>query len=92
MASVTIKNVPERLLGRLRKRARNERRSLNKQIIHLLEASLEQDPGQDHARTDARKQVEAWRRLAGRWKSDMTAEEEIRSIRKARSPSRKPKR
>jgi len=92
MASVTIKNVPEKLLGRLRRRARDERRSLNKQIIHLLEWSLEQGSGPDDVRVDARRQVEAWRKLAGRWRSDLTAQEEIRSIRKARTPARKPKR
>jgi plasmid stability protein len=40
MASLTLKNVPEPLLARLRRRAAANRRSLNREIIASLETTL----------------------------------------------------
>lgn len=40
MASVTIKNIPEPLFGRLKEAAERNRRSLNAEVIHRLERSL----------------------------------------------------
>lgn len=40
MASLTIKGVPDDLLDRLRKRAEQHRRSLNSEVLHLLERSI----------------------------------------------------
>ena len=41
MPSVTIKDVPTRLHRRLKARAKANRRSLNSEVISLLEASFE---------------------------------------------------
>ncbi len=38
--ALTIKGIPERLLERLRHRAAQERRSLNQQVIQLIEQAL----------------------------------------------------
>ena len=86
MASITLKNVPEGLLRRLRARARHERRSVAKQVIVMLEAAL--DPGRPAA-PDAADQVAAWRALAGKWVSSKTASEEIAEIDAARTRGRK---
>jgi hypothetical protein len=86
MASFTIKGIPDRLLQRLRERARDERRSLTQQVIVLLERGLERDataPADQVA-----EQVAAWRRLAGSWDSDETAEEEARRVYDARTAGR----
>ena len=40
MPSLTIKNIPEELLNRLRLEAKREHRSLNKQVISSLEGAL----------------------------------------------------
>ncbi|HET7274639.1 MAG TPA: Arc family DNA-binding protein [Longimicrobiaceae bacterium] len=40
MASLTIKGLPESLLERLRRAAKQRRRSLNSEVIHRLESSL----------------------------------------------------
>jgi plasmid stability protein len=37
MANVTVKNIPDDLYDRLKKRAEENRRSLNGEIIHTLE-------------------------------------------------------
>ncbi len=40
MASLTIKGIPENLLDLLRRRAEQHRRSLNSEVLHLLERSV----------------------------------------------------
>ncbi len=40
MPTLTIKQVPEEILEQLRLLAQRERRSLNQQVIHMLESSL----------------------------------------------------
>ena len=81
MASITIKGIPDRLLARLRKRAAMEGRSMNKEIIRLLDLSFSAQrthPAEPH-RTLALTQAEAWSRLAGRWISDVPVEDEAGS-------------
>jgi len=40
MATITLKNVPENVHGLLKKEARLHKRSLNQQVIYLIEQSL----------------------------------------------------
>ena len=90
MASITIKNIPDRLLTRLRERAAMENRSMNREIIRLLDMSLSADriDRLEHRRTVADSQAEAWSRLGGRWISDVPIEDEIASVYAARSAGR----
>ena len=76
MSSITIKEIPEELLERLRRRAAEDRRSMNKEIIHLLAMALSlESPEVDAARRvgQIEAQVQAWRQLAGRWESEVEA-------------------
>jgi plasmid stability protein len=91
MASITIKDIPEDLLERLRHRAAEDRRSMNREIIHLLNLALSSNPADRDAADMARRidaQIRAWRQLAGRWESDLDAAEEIEDIYAARSGGR----
>jgi plasmid stability protein len=72
MPSLTIKDIPDQLLTRLRQRAASEQRSLNREVIHLLDRVLSEAPAAPVSvalteRIEA--QVQAWRTLAGRWDS-----------------------
>jgi plasmid stability protein len=70
MSSLTLKDLPDDLLERLRERARQERRSLNREAIVLLEQALAPDAGAVSARiaeAERAAQLVAWERLAGRW-------------------------
>lgn len=92
MASLTLKNIPDPLLERLRQRAEADRRSLTQEILHLLEGSLDRpwppgDPEAD-ARARARAQADALDALGGGWRSDLEAEEEIEQILAARTRGR----
>lgn len=42
MASLTVKNIPDRLLGRLKQNAKRHRRSINSEVIVYLERALAQ--------------------------------------------------
>ena len=90
MASITIKNIPDHLLARLREQAAMEQRSMNKEIIRLLDTALSAERA--HPMEDRRKlattQAAAWLRLRGRWVSDIPAEDEIAAIYSARSSGR----
>ena len=90
MASLTIKNIPEDLLERLRAKAASDRRSLTKEVVHLLETVLagESADAEGRLRAESESQVAAWRRLAGRWKSDRTLAEETPDIYEKRTSGR----
>jgi len=90
VASLTIKNIPEQLLARLREQAAAENRSMNREIIRLLDMSLSADRSLrlEFRRTLADVQADAWSRLGGNWSSDVPVEEEIADIYSARSGGR----
>ena len=90
VASITIKNIPDRLLTQLRERAAVENRSMNREIIRLLETSLSADRIRplEYRRTLADMQAQAWSRLAGRWVSDVPIEDEIAGIYATRTAGR----
>jgi plasmid stability protein len=89
MASITLKNVPDELLKALRRAAKSDRRSLNQEVMHLLGLALGTERAPVRAAPDVEAQVSAWQSIARRWKSDLTAEEEARSVVATRSRGRK---
>lgn len=85
MPSITLKDVPKKLLDRLRAAAARERRSINQEALVLLEGGLS---AIETAEERARRQVEAWRALAGTWVSDETFEREVAAIYEGRTMGR----
>jgi plasmid stability protein len=81
MPTLTIRDIPAEVLERLRRRAEEERRSLNQEAIHLLDLALRTGMLSPAA------QAEAWLRL-GRWRSSKSAAKEIAEIYAARSRGR----
>ena len=91
MSSLTLKNVPDPLLERLRTLAELNRRSLNQQAIQLLEVALQTTNDNEKEEIESRlaaAQVEAWKVLSGRWKSKKTIKEEIADIYRHRTRGR----
>lgn len=88
MASLTLKNLPDDLLDALRAAADRERRSLNQQIIHLLDGAIA-GPAPSARRAGVDAQVAAWRKLAGKWESDLDPTIEAEQIVERRSRGRK---
>ncbi len=83
MPSVTIKDIPSDLLERLRQRAAKDKRSMNREVIYLLDVALSHAPAENYLARPAQRidtQIQAWRQLAGRWESDLNTSEEIEQI------------
>ena len=85
MSSITLKDVPEELLVRLRSAAARERRSLNQEALILIEGGL---AARETAEERAHRQVAAWRALAGAWVSDRVFEDEVADLYAARTAGR----
>jgi len=84
--SFTIKDMRRSCLSKLGRLAAAEARSLNRQIIHILEQAAE---ATTPIQASPRRQVEAWRALAGLWVSDRAPAEEARLMMARRSGRRK---
>ncbi len=84
MPSLTIKDLPDPLWARLRQRAAADRRSLNREVIHLLERVLAEALAEQ-----IEAQVRMWHALAGRWDADQEPVEEIDALYAARTPGRR---
>jgi|APDOM4702015248_1054824.scaffolds.fasta_scaffold1129225_1 hypothetical protein len=93
MASLTIDNIPDRLLEQLQQKTAAERRSLDQQILHLLEKALVNNAAtQDRQLHDEiETQVRAWGALAGKWNTEESAEQETTRIYAARTMGREVK-
>jgi plasmid stability protein len=90
MTALTLKNLPEDLLESLRAAAERDRRSLNQEIIHLLEMALtEREPGRPPRAAAVEAQLAAWRKLAGTWESGVELAEETARIVGRRTRGRK---
>ena len=87
MASITLKNLPDDLLDALREAAQRDRRSMTQEIVHLLETAVRALPKAAET-PDAKAQVAAWRKLAGKWESDVDSATEARRISSARTRGR----
>lgn len=74
MASLLVENIPVPLLARLHERAAADQRTLDGQIIWLLEQALQQPspPVTAATRCDPEAQLAAWRGLAGQWQGSAT--------------------
>lgn len=84
MPSLTLKDIPPKLLTRLRSAAARERRSLNQEVILLVERGLAE---RETAEERAARQVAAWRDLAGSWKSSEPFAAEVGALYDARTVS-----
>jgi plasmid stability protein len=81
MATITLKNIPEELYDRLKYFAKLHHRSLNSEIIYMLEKSVglaQEDP------EELRKQVQGFRERIRR-RGRLNAEEIQKAINEGRS-------
>lgn len=89
MPSVTIRNVPENVLDGLRKLSLSERRSLNSQILVILEEALRMEPKVKACAISVDAQIDLWSRLADDWEDTRPAEEIAADIVSNRTYGRK---
>ena len=89
--NLTIRNIPDNVINKIRTLSQMEKRSLNNEILFVLERGL-----QDEIRhffkikrsvsTDT--QVNIWKRLAKEWQDDRSTDEIINDIYNSRTLGR----
>ena len=92
MPSLTLKDIPMPLMERLRTRASQDQRSLNREAIWLLEQALSANASAAAASVAASErdaQLAAWERLGGRWPGgDVALDTMVSDIYDARTQGR----
>ena len=73
MANITVRNIPDELLNKIRILSVLGKRSLNSEILMVLEKGLSKESNsanylKDHISKDT--QIKLWQNLCGRWKDN----------------------
>jgi plasmid stability protein len=92
MANITVRNIPDESLNKLRILSVLAKRSLNSEILVVLENGLAKESEsvkyvKDHLSKDT--QVKIWQNLCGKWKDSRSTNEIISDIIGSRSEGRR---
>ena len=92
MANITVRNISDELLNKLRALSILGKRSLNSEILMVLEKGLSKESlhtkfGTNHPSKST--QIKLWRGLCGRWKDSRDTDEIIADIVGSRTKGRK---
>ena len=79
MANITLKNIPDSLLNRLREKAKYNERSINSEILFMLKKYLSEEN-----RPDAEKIIQRARQFRAKVKGSLSPEEIEKSINEGR--------
>jgi hypothetical protein len=90
MSSFTLRNIPEALLDSIRTLSERERRSLNNEILVVLEEGMAAKAERSSPEPlGSELQAELWAELCGKWEDDeRSPAQTIAEIRSARSMGR----
>jgi plasmid stability protein len=88
MTNLTVRNIPDDVLERIRQRSQIDRRSLNNELIVVLEKGLSIEDSTNRKYPDRDLQLQIWNDLAGRWKDGRSTDEIIRDIYESRTEGR----
>jgi plasmid stability protein len=91
MANITVRNIPQELLQKLRMLSILGKRSLNNEILMVLEKGIVKESEsvtyfKDHLSNDT--QIKIWKTLCGRWKDSRNTSDIIGDIIGSRSEGR----
>ena len=86
MKNLTIRNIPDELLKKIRIRAARARRSMNSEILNALEAGLNEKTQISASAVSVELRKALWQSLAGHW-TGSTAEDLISLVYKERMTS-----
>ena len=92
MASLTVRDIPDEILDRIRILSERERRSLNKQFLVIVEDGLKThtaalDRGWESGPSPSL-QVALWQDIAGKWEDERSTDEIVADIRQGRTVGR----
>ena len=89
MPSLTIRNIPENVMKKIRMLSELEKRSINSEILLIIENGLEKRNtvrSKKHVSRETRARL--WKRISGKWEDDRKTEDIIEDIYKSRSKGR----
>jgi plasmid stability protein len=92
MKSITVRNLPDEMLERLKMLSVLEKRSLNNEILIILEKGLAKESEikinfKNHISMET--QIKIWQNLSGQWKDNRSTDEIIGDIIDSRSEGRR---
>lgn len=92
MPSLTVRNIPDGLLDRIRILSIHERRSVNNEVLAILEKGLDYqiitELNKLPSLLSKSTQIDLWKDLCGKWADDRKTEEIIEDIYNARTEGR----
>jgi len=89
MPSLTVRNIPEHLLEGLRILSERERRSLNNELLVVLEEGLASKAERlEAAPLGSELQADLWLDLCGKWEDERSTKDIIEAMRLSRSEGR----
>ncbi len=81
--NITIRNIPDDVINKIRNISQIEKRSLNNEILILLEQGVQKETHQ-HFSTNKNinktAQINIWKGLAGKWQDERSTDEIINDI------------
>lgn len=81
MINVTVRNIPDGIMRKLKALSVIERRSLNSEILVVIEKGLSSAIGERETRhLSGEMQVELWKKVCGSWEDDRSTREIIDDI------------
>jgi plasmid stability protein len=91
MANITIRNISQSVFDKLKLISRREKRSLNNEILRIIELGLskiEAETGASSSPINKETQLAIWRELSGKWSDRRSAKTIIKEIYESRTPGR----
>ncbi len=87
MKSITVRNIPDDVLEAVRILSAKERRSLNNELVVIIENGIKSLYSSSEESTAGIK-TDPWRKLAGKWKDKRSSKEIIDDIYSSRTIGR----
>ena len=81
--NLTIRNIPDDVINKIRTISKTERRSLNNEILIILERGIQEEVSgllKEKRTISKNSQIEIWKRLSKEWKDDRSTDEIIKDI------------
>ena len=91
MPNITVRNIPDKILNKLRMLSELEKRSLNSEILMIIDKGLAEESKSvtDYKRLLSNEtQIKLWENLCGKWKDSRSTAEIIEDIIESRSEGR----
>lgn len=89
MANLTLRNIPDEMLAKLRTLSEIERRSLNNEILVILEKGLQAEESNLERYISSNTQLSLLTDICGKWEDSRSTKKVIEDVYSSRSKGRK---